>query len=282
MNFSCFVFLFLILNAYVYSGSENTCSNPNFKPYENVYVINLKSRPDRLAFMKDVLNEIDQPFTLIEAFNGKELSELCKTKPTVIDSKIVYTCQDFIRDQNYRRCKVGEVGCWLSHIKVFQQIVENYEKTGRDNPSIILEDDVDLELNFKELVNNSLCKLNPDWETFYIGYFHPERWVELGNNIGWAPHFSGTFAYVIRDAKVAKKMISFSNTSYCLIADRFNLIAQQRGQLKAYLSFPEHYASFYSDLGCDIDHIDVKEGPSWVKQLKQSAYEKVKKRKDEV
>ena len=276
-----FSFIFLLSIACVLNGKEHTCPNRNFQPFENVYVINLKSRPDRLAFMKDVLNELDQPFTLIEAFNGRELSESCKKNPTKIDPRIVYTCNDFLRDE-HRRCKVGEIGCWLSHIKLFYEIVDRFERTGRDNPSIILEDDVDLELDFKELVNTSLCNLNPDWELFYFGYFHPERWVELGNNIAWAPHFSGTFAYVIRNVNVARKMISFANTSYCQIADRFNLVAQQRGQLKSYLSLPDHYASFYSDLGDDIEHDHVKEGPSWVKTLKQSTYQKVKKRKEEI
>ena len=278
MNVLSILILFYSLTAFVLAGDENLM----FKPYENVYVVNLNSRPDRLAFMTDVLNEIEQPFTRIEAINGKELIESCKEKPLSLHPQILYTCNDFYRDYENKTCKAGEIGCWLSHLKIYIQIVENYEKTGKDNPTVILEDDTDLDVNFKELVNNSFSKLPSDWEVFYLGYFWPSEIRRLQNNIAFAPHFAGSFAYVIRNAEVAKKFISYSNKSTCQIADFINLFAIQRGELRGYLAYPQHYVSYNPKLGQDIHHGYDKDGPVWVAKLKDSTQNKIMKRKNEI
>jgi len=286
MSLRSILFMLFILTAYVSASDESlcdpstsSCENPPFKPYENVYVINLKSRPDRLAFMRDILNEINQPFIRFEAYNGKELYALCNKYPSsFLHPKIAYSCEDFIRDHAEKKCKDAEIGCWLSHLKVFIDIVENYEKTGNDNPSIILEDDIDMDVNFKELVNQSLMDLPSDWEVFHPGWFYPHNIQRIKPNIAFAPHFTGAFAYVVRNAQAAKKLISYANMTTCQLADYYNLKHVESGELKSYIAFPQQYVSFFSQLGTDLDN--PKEGPGWIARLKDSTlYKIINKRK---
>jgi len=247
--------------------------------YENFYVINLDSRPDRLAFMKEILKEIQQPFTRMEAIDGKVLEELCENKmPLPLNPKILYSCEDYIRDRSANRCLNGEIGAWLSHLQVYFQIVENFKKTGRDNPTVILEDDQDLDFNFKELVNESFSHLPSDWEVFYAGSTSRKEVELLGNNIAFAPKFWGAHAYVVRNAQVAKKFISLSNKSDCQIADAVYMPAIRNKELKGYVAHPQTLSSFVLKLGTDIQEDD--KDISWrVKKLKNSTVQRIKKRK---
>ena len=306
MNFFSVYFIFTILTAYVYSAANsdrkrrgkdppsyvhieanldsNTPSvNNEQQTYENVYLINLNSRPDRLNYMTEILNEIGQPFTRIEAVNGKELLESCKDRPmSSIYPKIVYTCKDFLRDNSEDKCKPGEVGCWLSHLKIYFQIVENFEKTGRDNPTLILEDDIDMELDFKFLVKDLVTKLPSNWELFYPGYHDPKFIRRVNRDIASIGQYWGTFSYVVRNVNVAKKLIQLANKSVCQIADVFNLEAVKRDQLKSYHSHPRQLVTYDENLGYDIDHPTLKICPHFCFKLRDSALQKIKRRKGEL
>ena len=251
--------------------------NPDHIAYENVYVINLNSRPDRLTFMTEILNEIEQPFTRIEAVYGKELLESCMKKSISIHPKILYSCEDFLRDNMRNKCKPGEVGCWLSHLKVYFQIVENYENTGRDNPTLILEDDIDMEIDFKNLVKDRISQLPSDWELFYVGNFMPQDVQIINDKIAKVGIFWGTFAYIVRNAEVAKKLIDFANKTECQVADHFNLDAIKRNELITYHAYPKQFVSYNMDLGQDIEHGDTK-GPGWVAPIEQSTFQTIKRK----
>jgi len=253
--------------------------------YENVYVINLNSRPDRLAFMTEILNEIQQPFIRTEAIDGNKLEELCEKKmPLPLNPKISYSCEDLIRNKSENKCLNGEIGCWLTHLQLYYQIVENFEKTGRDNPSIILEDDIDVDVNFKELVNKSLSNLPYDWEIFYVGCNLPAEIELLFNNIAISKKFYGTYAYVVRNADAAKKLISISNKSDCQVADHIFLDAIRERILRSYIAYPRIYASSDIMFGTDVqpEWKDLSHRKLKNKQLDESLIEKINKRKHEI
>lgn len=107
------------------------------------YVINLAKDKDRKEYMEELLSlcsYLDVEF--IEAVYGKELvtSEI----PMVFDSEKSY--------KRYGRyCDLGEIGCTLSHRKIYKKIVEQ-----RIDYALILEDDISI----KGDLENTLLSLD--------------------------------------------------------------------------------------------------------------------------
>lgn len=87
------------------------------------YLINLDRSPDRLSVMTDRLKAIDVTFERVSAIDGINL----ETKEFVVDvpnALYPYTLT------------AGEIGCYLSHRKCWQKIVDSGEDWG-----LVLEDD---------------------------------------------------------------------------------------------------------------------------------------------
>jgi len=104
--------------------------------FDDIICINLKSRPDRLVYARDIFQKLDIPVKF------------------------------FIVEKNP---KGGIVGCFDSHI----QIVNYMKKTGKQN-ILIFEDDIyptesyNIE-NIKNAIN--FMKTNKTWDLFYLGSF---------------------------------------------------------------------------------------------------------------
>ena len=58
---------------------------------------------------------------------------------------------------------LGEIGCAISHIKVYEHMVENNIKS-----AIILEDDAIVSQHFKEIVEDTLNKINKNHELIFL------------------------------------------------------------------------------------------------------------------
>lgn len=116
-----------------------------------IYVINLKKDIIKKQHIKEQLNRLGLEAEYIEAINGKLLKEIPDIK----------TSSDLKSTPKLGR---GEIGCLLSHRKIYQIIIE------RGDPwSIILEDDVDLKNEFIEVVK-SLSKLQQDDKLIFLGH----------------------------------------------------------------------------------------------------------------
>lgn len=123
-----------------------------------IFVVNLKTCVDRKKEMENQLKKLGLPYMFVEAVYGKALSQ--EEKDSLCDYKKIY--------RRYHRILTdGEIGCALSHKKIYQFMIDNnIEK------AIVLEDDVLLKDNFTECYNelknftnnNFLIKLNADEE----------------------------------------------------------------------------------------------------------------------
>ena len=99
-----------------------------------VYVLNLDRRPDRWETASKTLKRAG--FTNVErvpAIDGK-LIDSQQLKKLVSPS--VYSTLGKVRKNHEDLGSVGAVGCYLSHYKVWNQIIESNE------PAIVVEDDV--------------------------------------------------------------------------------------------------------------------------------------------
>jgi len=100
--------------------------------FEQVVVINLAKRPDRMAQIKAQLDAHKIIFERFEAIDGQELGI------------------------------TGVAACALSH----QAVIEKY----KDCQSLfIFEDDAELDLNFKQLWDVFIANLPDDWQMVYLG-----------------------------------------------------------------------------------------------------------------
>ncbi|OIV46917.1 hypothetical protein BK025_08070 [Sodalis sp. TME1] len=103
----------------------------------NIFVVNLKDSVDRRKSVELQLNKLNLQYEVVEAVDGRALSN---------EEIMQHT-----RELNYA-CKPGEIGCSLSHLKVYRKIVEYNIPY-----ALILEDDIqlsaDLPLILTELPN---------------------------------------------------------------------------------------------------------------------------------
>ncbi|WP_449543510.1 glycosyltransferase family 25 protein [Enterobacter ludwigii] len=101
------------------------------KDHMRIFIINLKSSPERRAKMEAQLNALGLPHEFIEAVDGKLMSE---NERKSVSQKINYA---FVP---------GEIGCALSHQKIYKKMIEDNIEN-----AFILEDDVILNESFKKI-----------------------------------------------------------------------------------------------------------------------------------
>lgn len=157
------------------------------------YIVNLKENIDRRDAMKKQLDHANLNYQFIEAVKGADLTD------EQIKSKVL----------NYPDCFLtkGEIGCALSHIKIYQQMVnDNIEY------ALILEDDAVIPQNIEETINHIIqqdinSKSNVYLLSKVISYIENKK---LHSNIYQAYHACGTHGYLI-NLNAAKKLLGSLN-----------------------------------------------------------------------
>lgn len=95
-----------------------------------IFLINLDSRPDRLAYVSKQLDELGLDFIRISAVIGKDLN---------LEEQRLFDKRGFILEQK-KELVLGEIGCAMSHRLIWQKMLdENIDH------ALILEDDVNID-----------------------------------------------------------------------------------------------------------------------------------------
>ena len=118
-----------------------------------IYIINLTTSINRKRFMQQQLDFLGLDATFVPAFDGHSISS--NELPLYYDStwNIRYTG---------RNLSLGEIGCALSHIRVYQKIMED-----KIPIALILEDDAWLTPSIVHVLNALEKKISPDTATVY-------------------------------------------------------------------------------------------------------------------
>lgn len=120
----------------------------------HIYIVSLKQDVEKREVISNTLEELGLQFSFIDAIYGKDLSEevlnsiRAKSVGKLLNRKFPLT--------------PGEIGCSLSHLAVYQNILDH-----KLDWACILEDDVILDKRFKNFINTFKGnELNP--ESLYI------------------------------------------------------------------------------------------------------------------
>ncbi|MDR0580598.1 MAG: glycosyltransferase family 25 protein [Holosporaceae bacterium] len=174
--FLTFVFLFIEVRTLEHNSVD----------VDVVYVINLDRSPKRLKKMKEQLNKFDIRFKRLRASDGYNIKIVNKNTGKTEDNKqfhkncdksSVYLAQngdvtmEYIPSKRNRSLCCGELGCALSHIRIWYDIVKCGYKC-----AVIFEDDVLFEDNFPQILKETLQNAPTDTDILFldVGVGHSE------------------------------------------------------------------------------------------------------------
>lgn len=112
--------------------------------FDQIYCINLETRPDRLAQFKENYGPLGtSQITIVKAINGKEID---------------------LGDWEH---SPGALGCRLSHLNIYKEALnKGYSQI------LILEDDVVISTAFRDKFTKLINYVNDDWDMIYFGGHH--------------------------------------------------------------------------------------------------------------
>ena len=115
--------------------------------HKNVFVINLPKSVDRKNYVKQHFLEVGiKDYTIIEGIDGKTLSQ--DQRQAVYDEAPAYQTRG-------RGLIPGEIGCALSHLKCYKQLLSNNLKS-----AFIFEDDCQLNQDAVQVMENIVKQLD--------------------------------------------------------------------------------------------------------------------------
>lgn len=132
-------------------------------PYKAI-LINLNKDMGRLGFMTKQLGDLNMSFERLEAVHGKEYMEKDGSE---YDEELAIS-------RGGRKLSLGEIGCALSHKRCYQKFLNDPEY--KDTKYLlILEDDVELDKNFKTILENEIKKNEENYKWNYLQFNYPEQ-----------------------------------------------------------------------------------------------------------
>tara|TARA_B100000405_G_scaffold13983_2_gene11642 strand:- start:8026 stop:8823 length:798 start_codon:yes stop_codon:yes gene_type:complete len=135
--------------------------------FEKTYLINLDRRPDRLErFMKtfEASDASKMQLTKISAVDGGELDISKVPLSEVARGELKQIETTGFRSKHYQLTR-GAIGCYLSHVKVWRDVVDNNHRHG-----LIFEDDVNVPSNIYHKMEKSMKHIPEDWDIILFGY----------------------------------------------------------------------------------------------------------------
>ena len=155
------------------------------------YLINLKRAQERLNSCKKEFKKVELEYTLVEAVDGKQIK-----LPHPNFSRFRYSAL------HGKKINLGELGCYLSHLKVLKKFIES-----EHNLALVCEDDIEFNLSINKIIEEALnCGIKFDLlrlsggsdinkekgNPFRLKNLHDE--FHLSINFGFKP---GTGCYLI-------------------------------------------------------------------------------------
>jgi GR25 family glycosyltransferase involved in LPS biosynthesis len=182
--------------------------------FDNVYVINLDRRPDRLINIKQQFDKINCKFELIHAVDGKTI----KCNKTVGNG------------WNY----VGVTGCAYSHKKIYLDAIKhNYKNI------LIVEDDNIFSDDFIDYIKTYMKQVPDDWSLLYFGGNHQFKNKALNINVEKIQHTLTTNCYAIKTSVLPELLQFLPTETYKLEYPIDVLLTNLQKKYNCYTSKPK-------------------------------------------
>ncbi|XP_050499113.1 glycosyltransferase 25 family member [Diabrotica virgifera virgifera] len=167
--------------------------------FDKIFMINLLRRPERRKRMKHCFDELGLEVDILDAVDGKALNESFLEE--------IKFMPEFSDPYHKRPMKLGEIGCFMSHLNIWKEIVEE-----RYGTTLVLEDDIRFEPFFRHKVQNLMAEVRriPNWDLVYFGrkrlQENDEPWVDGSNFLVHAGYSYWTLGYAL-SFRGAKKLL---------------------------------------------------------------------------
>uniref|UniRef100_A0AC34FP20 Uncharacterized protein n=1 Tax=Panagrolaimus sp. ES5 TaxID=591445 RepID=A0AC34FP20_9BILA len=118
--------------------------------FDKIYLINLKRRPERLQKMSSIMQHLGIEFEVFEAIDG-----------TALPSEVLASLRflpGYEDPFSKRPMKFGEIGCFLSHYKIWENVVKNDDVRFAENSTIELSKMIE-----------DIMKTHLEWDLIYLG-----------------------------------------------------------------------------------------------------------------
>ena len=245
----------------------------------NNKLLNAYNLNDEIQFKNEVKNEVkneESDITLVFVVNLKNRYDRWKTfvekspilkykKYNAVNGNTIQTQNNHqlyrIFDGNNYNMRSGIVGCAMSHIKLYVDLVNSNKDF-----YCILEDDIDFVPDFNNKLSHVIHQLkNKDWDMVYLGHFYYKQYItDLVHNKKKYPHLvrwnteesltksmGGTFGYLI-SKKGSNKLLEYINRNG--MTNAIDTIQQKSADiLNIYYCIPH---LVYSKCHVDIENVD--------------------------
>ena len=188
------------------NNDNNNNDNNNDNNIDQIYVINLKKRPKRLYTFRKYY-KLNRHIIVYDAIDGNELDNNYINSIIGIQGKKSidnYYKHNIIRKNHYELSSYGAIGCYLSHVNLWKEIIKNNIKN-----AIIFEDDAivsNIEYNY---LIKRLNLLPNDWDIYLLNnpkYCYEKIKVKNKRNLYKVKRFFLLHAYII-NINACKKLI---------------------------------------------------------------------------
>lgn len=135
------------------------------------YVINLDQNKNKWFKTKKTLNILGINPQRFSAVYGKNLDN--NFINNITDPSVYYSIT-YGRSTDEQISGLGAIGCYLSHIKLWQNLINSQTQ----NAILIFEDDIDVDIkntnsnNINDFIQN-IITTQPDWDFIFLGYSKP-------------------------------------------------------------------------------------------------------------
>ena len=168
--------------------------------FDEIFMVNLERRPDRYERMKYNFDQLGIDYKWVPAMDGRKITEefLAETGIKMLP--------EFSEPYHGRALTYGEIGCFLSHYRLWQQIVEE-----ELDLVLIFEDDIKFEPYFiskLEYLKSELFDLKGSWDLVFLGrkilHNSEEPWLEGSEQLVKVDYTYWTLSYLLtlRGAKL--------------------------------------------------------------------------------
>jgi GR25 family glycosyltransferase involved in LPS biosynthesis len=182
---------------------------------DNVYVINLPRRVDRRITSIALVQTLQLNAIFVRAFDSHSIE---------VQSRLHWT--------ELTRMTVPEIACWASHMQIWFDLSGcDQSSSPRDKWTLILEDDVDLEMSTSEILRSFPTNLWSNFDMIYLGHCGnaPGQFLYHGRNgyqVHQATNPSCTHAYVIRTS-TARQLVKLLASPNAAVDDEIVRLAKQ-------------------------------------------------------